>query len=276
MNRRAFTLIELLIVITIIGLLVGISFSVGGEVIDGGKRTATEQTLRVLDTALSAYKSAKDDLPPVQCVYVAPTGGPREVWPMSDLRDMASTAGQRGGQPIVPGGNQMINSVGFFLYEALKVPQAKAAIDQLPTKFVSTFDIDGEGDNQPELVTVFDAWNNPIRFVHPALDGIMPGESETGNIDLAAQRLGPPPAGTTYAITQVRRNRSEEQQPPPVAAQDLGDGDGARCVGASGYFYSAGPDGKVGVSRDGSGKIVEDFNADNVYSKAPTFPINKN
>ena len=269
MNRRGFTLMELLIVISIIGLLIAITFAVGSKVVDGGKRTATEQTIRVLDTALAAYKAAKDDLPPVQCVWTPSGGGAAKVWPMSDVRDMASTAGDRGGLPINPAGKQMINSVGWFLYEALKIPEAKAAIDQLPTKLVSTFDIDGQGaDNQPELVTVFDAWGNPLRFVHPALDGIMPSAGETGDIDLLA-RLGPPPKGT-YGTATVRRNSTESLN--AAAAETFADGDGASCLGASGYFYSAGPDGKVGQKRDAAGKLIEDFNADNVYSKAPTFP----
>lgn len=273
MNRRGFTLMELLIVIAIIGLLIAITFAVGSKVVDGGKRTATEQTIRVLDTALSAYKSAKDDLPPVQCVWTPSGGGPSKVWPMSDVRDMDSTAGDRGGQPITPGGSQMINSVGLFLYEALKVPEAKAAIDQLPTKLVSTFDIDGDGaDNQPELVTVFDAWGNPLRFVHPALDGIMPDEGDNTDIDLLT-RLGPPPKGT-YGTATIRRNRAESLT--INAAEDLADGDGASCLGASGYFYSAGPDGKVGQKVDNAGLVIEDYNADNVYSKAPTFPSKNN
>ncbi len=275
MIRRAFTLIELLIVITIIGVLVGISFAVGSQVMDGGKRTATEQTLRVLDTALAAYKSAKDDLPPIQCVYVPPdNAGPIKVWTMSDVRDMTTTPGARGGSPIAPAGQQMVNSVGFFIYEASKVAGAKAALDQLPTKFVSTFDADGDGPgSQPELITVFDAWNNPIRFVHPAMDGLVIGSDEQANVDVL-DRLGSPPRGT-YGTDKVRRNRTTEN-PSPTAAEDFPDGDGAACVGASGYFYSAGADGRVGRVLDAAGRVVEDFNADNVYSKAPTFPIDRN
>jgi len=50
--RRAFTLMELLVVIGIIAILIAITFMVGRAVTTNSKKGVTQDTLRVLDSAL--------------------------------------------------------------------------------------------------------------------------------------------------------------------------------------------------------------------------------
>src|SRR4051812_10028635 len=83
--RRGFTLIELLVVIGIIGLLVGITLVVGGQVMTGGRRSVTQDTLRTLDTALLAYIDAKGENPPA--TFSVDPAQPDVLFLAADARD---------------------------------------------------------------------------------------------------------------------------------------------------------------------------------------------
>jgi prepilin-type N-terminal cleavage/methylation domain-containing protein len=245
--RRAFSLIELLIVIAIIGVIVGLVVGVGRAVTANAKRQLTLDTIAILDTALAAYTEEHGGLPPLFVPYV-PTGSnppPATNWPMSDVRDMDRNV-------ILatrPSGNQMVNSVGLFILEAQKYARVKAILDKIPARQITVFDPDNDNGaiaGQPALPTVIDAWGRPIRFVHPVLDAVIPSKLMTDlriNKDLA----------TDSDIQQIRRD-------------DQTDSDGGRCVGNRPYFYSAGEDGEVGFRSTG------DRNADNIYTTPPKFP----
>lgn len=274
-QHRGFTLIELMVVIGVIAVLVALTLVVGGTVVDGGKRRVTEDNIRILDTSLSAFMAATDGVP--KPLVTDPTD-PNVLWPLMDGRDMTNTVAGN-----TPPGNQMLNSVGLYILQAQGVPQAKAAIDGINAKYLSRMDIDGDGGSggpQRELITVLDGWGRPIRFVHPTFDGSLSDAQGTASPSVSAARpltdiLGPAPTGKSYGIADVRRNSVTTAAPPLALAQQYGDADGGTCTGTRPYFYSAGPDGQVGVRREGfnmTSKIEEDFNADNVYTTRPTLP----
>ena len=106
----------------------------------------------------------------------------------------------------------------------------------------------------PALRTIVDAWQRPIRYVHPKFDGLFhPTGDPAGFMTLSdAAVLGPPPQGRIYATDGVRRNNA-------AAGGEPADSDGGLCVGNHPYFYSAGP--------DGDPSTIED----NVYSVKPQF-----
>jgi prepilin-type N-terminal cleavage/methylation domain-containing protein len=245
--RPAFTMIELLIVIGIIGVLVGLTLVVGKQVMSGGKQKATQETLRVLTAAMDDYIAVKGDVPPP--VYVGGTTAAPIWYPMADAID--------------PSTNTMINSVGLFMEQMRTVPSARRLLDNLPQSSVRIFDADGTGP-QPAVMTVFDAWNRPIRFVHPAFQGVYVTPVPTTESMWPLPTRAPVP---TYAITSVRRQN--------VTVDDTykPDADGGMCVGNRPYFYSVGEDGLSGVKKDTGtpAKVTEDFNKDNVYSLPPNF-----
>ncbi|MFM7135392.1 MAG: type II secretion system protein, partial [Planctomycetota bacterium] len=59
-RRRAFTLLELLVVIGIVVLLAGLVLAVSSSVIRASEERATRNTLTVLDTALEEYERTLD------------------------------------------------------------------------------------------------------------------------------------------------------------------------------------------------------------------------
>lgn len=63
MPRRAFTLLELLAVLAIIGALTGLMLSVGSHVFTRAKRTRAEGELAALTMALETYRRRQGDYP---------------------------------------------------------------------------------------------------------------------------------------------------------------------------------------------------------------------
>lgn len=259
-NRRGFTLIELLVVIGIIGILVGITFAVGRSVVGGSKKNATEDTMRVLDTALQAYIQARGENPPFTVRFTNTT------------TNVSNTLVALDG--TFDDGDYIINSVGVFVAVAQQVPEAKAVLDKLGPKQIVQLDADGAGP-QPTLPTVLDAWGRPIRFVHPKGDGLILGDlNSTGNSREASRRLEawmPLASGDpAYLFDAVRRNHSiPDVERTADGVPIAGDSDGGKTAGSRPYFYSAGEDGLVGYSQVDGAWV--NYNTDNVYLSEPTF-----
>lgn len=265
-KRRAFTMIELMIVVGVIAILASLTLLIGKRMVDNGRRQATEDVLHTLDMALQAYTSdgKVDGRVPT---YVTIAG---KAWPMSDVRDMTNTVSAADAARFgVKPGNQMINSVGLFIamVQASDNEAAKAELGHLPSKFTGLYDPDGDGaDSQPELMTAFDAWGKPIRMVHPALDGIQ--KLNNGFVQAAPTAM--------WGTQQIRRDFGWSVS-SQVNAQDVGDSDAGQCEGATPYFYSVGPDAGAGydggvASPSPDARPATDYDADNVYTRKPKLP----
>jgi prepilin-type N-terminal cleavage/methylation domain-containing protein len=268
---RAFTLIELLIVIGILVLLMAISIVVGSKIVGSGKQRATEGILKALDTSLSEYIHTQERNPPP---IVTDPRNPAYVLPVADAAIPTDPPAQT--PPVPP---PTINSVGLYLLQAKAVPEANSAIQGIDARYLKTYDPDSQGtngpfaqDKQPSLLTVFDGWGQPIRYVHPAYQGAWPAYSASGMAAYtpAEQKAGAPPPGKnfTFAAQQngIRRNASSDNP------QVLPDADGGLVNNNRPYFYSLGPDGHAGYSVDSSTPPAPvDFNKDNVYLAIPRY-----
>lgn len=267
-ERPGFTLIELLIVIGIIAVLMGIAIVVGMRVTDSGKNKSTKDLLLALDTIYTAAQNGNSGqvLPPLIAdsrLFSNRNDPAATLWiPVADAR---AKSGQNGGD------NLMLNSAALFLWQARQYPEAAKAIESLPTKLIKNMDPDdpettsGAAANesnvvgQPQLPTPIDAWGNPIRYVHPAFDGLIQGGGGTAASYKALNTVITPPTSGRLLFGEIRRNAIKRGDPttdPALAA----DSDGGTCVGGRPYFYSAGP--------DGDPSTIED----NVYSLQPTLP----
>lgn len=249
--RRAFTILELLIVIGIIAVLIAVTLAVGDAVTTGSRNRITQDTIRVLDSALNQYIAYAGDIPAPTVDDPRP-GTPNFVIPVGDVRNMSDTDSS---SPInAERGKRMNNSAGLFVLQVSKSPAAKAAVDRIPGrvfKQVTTL----VGGQPLTLPTPLDGWGRPIRYVHPAFQGELAGASLSNSNDFP--QLPPLRPGKSYAFTDVRRNRQSVS--PPTTAADIADGDGGSCTGARPYFYSAGPDGDPSTT------------GDNVYLTPPAF-----
>ena len=240
-TRRAFTLIELLVVIGIISIMIAVSVVVGSRVASTGKGMATADTIRVLDAAVGDYINRIGSLPPLAARVETASGPALNVFPVMDGVDT--------------GTGKVINSVGLFIRQTEGAGGVGSAIAQIDEKFVKRMDVDGSGA-QLDLTTVVDGWDRPIRFVHPAFDGIWVGETRRRGepgiaVDLSAG--GSPIKDQTLrnglAITLVRRNYltdADRKMSPAL----VGDSDGGICPSPNPYFYSAGADGDPSTLED--------------------------
>ena len=255
-RRPAFTMIELLVVIAIVVILVALGLTVGAKVSGSGKETLTRETIKVLDSSVAEFVAVQGSLPPP--VVTDPrwkTGDPDPEYlqPVVDARNMTGSGAER----------VAINSVGLYMLQSKGFGTVESIFQGLDSKVVREFDPDGTStswDNQPPLTTVFDGFGRPMRYVHPAADGLIygpfPNQSDPASAVMTEDVLGATDTKHEYGITEVRRNNLPSAGTPP---ESLPDSDGGVCVGTNPYFYSAGA--------DGDPSTIED----NVYTVKPRF-----
>lgn len=272
-TRNAFTLLELLIAIAIIAALAAITTLVGSAVLDSGKQRATLGVLQTLDEALAAYKDKNGDNPPalVEIPYermVTPIGnispGESVYFPAIDGRGRENTSDEL----------YMVNSVALFIESVRSVPETQDIINAINPRFVQNYSPDET--YFPQLITVFDAWGNPIRYVHPKFHGIVDQSDRTlGDAGTPVNIVNPNKpyfvpgalplnATTVVRMKFVRRNRLidadfGDEGLSGGGGLNLGsisdfelvpDSDGGLTAGNRPYFYSAGPDGNPATIED--------------------------
>jgi len=287
-QERAFSLIELIVVISIIALLSAITIGVGASMADAGRQRATEGVLNVLDQTLINYIDSSGSLPPA-LVKIEPASLNEEV------RDIVGD-GKPAYYPVVDGRFDVaipdtdperhyeINTIGLYLKSIESGVDLDGLLSQIDNKFIKTHDL--PDDLQPGMLTIFDAWGNPIRYVHPKFDGII--EDSTGPFDrrelgepgefldildstdggpgfFTAEHLPSDRSELPFDATGIRRNRillidqEEAKLDPGLDSPVETDSDGGSCPAQRPYFYSAGPDGDPATIED------------NVYTTMPTF-----
>lgn len=249
-RRHAFTLVEVLVVVVIIGILMAIAITVGNRVAKGGERGLTQETIRVLDTALNEYLSAREAKFP--SVYIDARDN---AFPIVDGRVTTSQEGSA--EP----------TIAYFTLIATEVPAVQQILQTIDGKLLTRANVrstDGRAvvdkDNNPvEALFVNDAWGNPIRFVVPRFHGGHgpfegPGSGTRPNLEVDVDQRAPNGTGPFVDLTYLRSYRAP-------GSTKAGDADEGLCPGGRPYFYSAGPDGDPGT-RD-----------DNVYTTTPKFPL---
>ncbi|MAO24003.1 MAG: hypothetical protein CMJ35_15460 [Phycisphaerae bacterium] len=280
MYHRAFTLLEILVVIAIIALLVAITTMVGTAVVDTGKKKATLGVLQSLDAALAAYMDEKGEKPPalVEISYSQLPSGFPDVSPDESLFFPAIDGR---GRESTSDDLFEVNSVALFIESAKIVPATQDIVNSINPKYLQNYS--PNEDYFPFLLTAFDAWGNPIRYVHPKFDGIIErvrrGEGDAGepvniinpNKPFFVRGALPPNPGRAVRMNFVRRNRlidadfgdggldswgggssnGSAGNPSSLSELDLlPDSDGGLTAGDRPYFYSAGPDGNPATLED--------------------------
>lgn len=231
-RRRAFTLMELLIVVAVIAILVGLALAVGARVAGSGREDKTRYTIKALDQSLDAYIAATNGIPP-PALRDPRAPGSVDPMPLLPAADAYTPSGGTGG---------IINSVGLYEAQCRAYPDVAAVFKSMDTRFLREVDQDNNGTNAgdpfPVLRTMFDAWDRPMRYVHPQLDGLLraTGGGPVQTLDV----LGAPAFGSAYLVAELRRNNTTAEN----------DSDGGICRAGRPYFYSAGADGNPATTED--------------------------
>ena len=234
-SRRAFTLIEIVVVISIVLVLVGLTLSVSTVVIERSEIRQTENTMRLLDMALGEWEALAD----------------RQItWGPGAAYDMAGI--------WVPPGYSTTKDI-FIISELLdtiaRPSQVKDMIARIDPEFVHQYE-DGvyppwvkpedQGQQDSKWVgslAILDAWNAPVYPIHPG-----PLWEDMGGTPLIRDE-----DGTARIFNELQYGISRNQR---------------IC------FVSAGPDGRFGTLLEfgGDSEAKQKARADNIYSYQPLAP----
>lgn len=255
--RRAFTLVEMLVVIGIIVILVSLAVVTGTKVIAGGKARASEDVIRVLDESRATWMLNWDK--PLPAYLELDPQLRRAPIPIIDARPAASGDWSAPAHP----------SLTYYTALVLQDPMIAPIFQQLDSAFVKPTtaplpDNTGQSNRYAfRALEITDAWGRPFRFVHPEFHGghgpYWDAERETMESQRDVYRL---PQGMKYVPNEFRRSY-RPFNPDNVSRKStwIGDADEGMCPGNTPYFYSPGEDGDPGT-RD-----------DNAYSTVPQFPV---
>ncbi|MFI4871578.1 MAG: type II secretion system protein [Phycisphaerales bacterium JB061] len=253
MGGRAFTLIELLVVIGIIAVLMGIGLSVGFGVINSGRGNATKSTLQMLETYLADLDATGEDAKSYRAFKTEVMGQEYE-FPVADGRE--NSAGYTPSDRAIPSLMRFIAAGDTYLGDSSE------RWGGLDSSLVRDNEIGTAGGEVLRGVELLDAWDNPIRVVHPAYDGGF-GDFWSQDSDSMTTRSTLSVSYMDGGSNQTLRLRRSYRPFNESSAGDnaIGDADEGICPNERVYFYSAGPDGDPGTRED------------NIYgSVEPRFP----
>ncbi len=288
-RAKAFTLIEILVVIGIILVLIGLFF-VGGKVITGqAKERDTRTTLDICKTLFENYRTATHLTRP-------PPAGSGGTMAITTANISANGPGNSittsrfwtVGQEVAPGTlsndpndyntpmkvsamPQALINTALVMYALKSLPENAAILNNIPAGKTLNVSIAllSTGRGVSNIFTVpllLDGWGNPILFV--------PG----GGLGLAtASVVAPalPPTGvvwmdtTTYGIvTSAGVVTNVSTATPPLVSYDAANPPSGTMMTNQPFFVSAGPDGSFNnfVNSTNAATNTQTQSDDNIYS----------
>jgi type II secretory pathway pseudopilin PulG len=142
---RAFTLIEVLIVIGLIVLLTGITVTVSTTVYERSQIRNTENLLKLLTTALNEWETTAD--------RKTTWGEDATINSFDYVYDIKSTT-----DPEV----QLLDLLALLRRSAT----SREILDGIDQAYLQSFDHDNS-DSTPDVLRLVDAWENPVHMIHP-------------------------------------------------------------------------------------------------------------
>lgn len=256
---RAFTLLELLVVITIIAILVSLTLAAGSKVVSVGRQRGTQWALQALDTSVGEYIQSNGAIP---AATVRDPLDPTRRVPIIDGR-IGSTFGSAGlpdGDQNKYGDSKVMDSTAWYIYQLeSEGSSALAAIHQIDPRMrktgvePSSSATSSATNTGTRTTSIVDVWGNPIRYVHPRYGGV---HGALWQSEKLTDVLGDPPSGTSYGfktgqVLSFSRDAAPRTLPSGKKRTDYkNDSDGGAAPNRRPYFYSAGPDGDPSTTED--------------------------
>jgi prepilin-type N-terminal cleavage/methylation domain-containing protein len=287
---RAFTIIEMLVVLVIIGILAGIVITVAQRVTQGGKHAASKNVLEVAENMVTEYiTSTESPIPQVVFTKMTQmnTNGTDDqlspdtyAFPIVDGRLQSRTfpPGQGNNNPMYDKDRDPAQPSAALLMLAMASGSStvEREFKSLDARFLQYRDIfaygwrvDANGiptgqavQRRLRLPVLVDAYGNPIRYVHPAYQGGYGDFYNNAEPSIRTARNLMKVVLNKESGQPIISNWSRSYRPFPSTTPNtpVGDADEGLAIGASGYFYSAGLDADPGTR------------GDNVYTKQPSYP----
>lgn len=230
MKRRAFTLVEILVVLGIMAVLAAIAVTSMGRVLESQKRTETKGELANAKSMFADYDAATSLK--VQPIGFSTGGGvtpPAELdfWTIPTRNPNA-----RGGAivPIQATDPMDTRTTQIVMGMITKTGNAKSTLSHLPKDSVRQLPLIPAGNGLPPVDAapiLLDAWQNPIIFVPAA--GL-------GGVTLNGK------PGDASAVTRIITSGGTQASIPPTQSNLF--------PGARPFFASAGPDGSFVTGDD--------------------------
>ncbi|MEM8834661.1 MAG: type II secretion system protein [Planctomycetota bacterium] len=239
--RRAFTLVELLVTVTVIVILTGIVLGVGASVIGGQKGRVTQSILLTLDRA---YQEFVD------------TGG-RLTYPLdpaniADPESYYAVPGETSRlfesyNPVSSRQHPLRPDAAVALRQMLTVRSVQDIVAEIPSQFtISTTVATGSDKERDPTPSVLDAWADPDLWPVDILSTEINGTDPYPLYDTAGRTY----MTTIYFVFPSTPARSAQQpntfQEGNIAAEFLY----GKAVNQRPYFMSAGPDGLYGLAQE--------------------------
>ncbi len=277
-TRRALTLLELLVVISILLLLLGLFIGVGVNVTRNQKASQTRGVLEALNRALDEYMIANsNNLPRFDATLYA--GVPGYDGPNADpAGPNAYLASHASSEPQMP----QRPDASVFIRQARGIGDVDSILNQIPERFLILTTAPPSAAPAAPLVlrqnmlntapSVIDAWSDPE------------WRDMRGDTTMAGMMVAWPIREQSliyYVHPNNRRDRTGSPNEFPDAQELYG-----ACVNGRPYFLSAGPDGFYGhpseiseiethydmTARDGESpvdyfnRVLRQARLDNLYS----------
>jgi type II secretory pathway pseudopilin PulG len=299
--RRAFTVIELLIVIGIITLLVTFLFYAYNHVVNDTKIRDTRTAMETANALLNNYEQATQFTKTLPTLYSSNfpwTGGasvpPNEPFVISFWTGGFTGSGEPAAGNINPGSlkpgdypQQIIDTI-CVMYALEALPENQTILNNIPTNKKESIQVNltstPSASNTPVQVTLLlDGWGNPILFV-PAdgLYGVVTSADPSYNTSLSyvqgnqivyPGKGGSPPFYTFTCVNPQGVSGTPPTNPPPSAI-NTPDATPPNWGGLCNpnelrpFWVSAGPDGDIsnarGDPKETNSAVTHDD--DNVYS----------
>ena len=246
--RRAFTLLEVIIVIGIIVLLTALTVTIAVGVTGRNDIRHTENVLKLLDLAMSEWQQEAD-----RQITWGVNGEPAGV-----IYDI---------QPDTPqkmGANDEPSMLNIVLDKLQRHPAANSILRQIDGKYLRLVEVESDPEN-PRL-DVVDAWENQIYVIHPGRIA----DGRTFADDAGVPGIFRDEDGTI----RVCDSETDADKNHPA----VGGGQGWECIlgvckNRRICFVSAGPDGDFGDLTDDPTDTESEYEdtLDNIYS----YPVGK-